>query len=84
MKNGERIRLPSGKYKARKVDTDRLERQGATRFYGARHGRIFQTPNLERAGSPERIDHRSNAERGIDELAHATWAWRPVKWRRKA
>ena len=23
---------------------------------------------LERAGSPERIDHRSNAERGIDEL----------------
>ena len=23
---------------------------------------------LERAGHPERIDHRSNAERGIDEL----------------
>ena len=23
---------------------------------------------LERAGSPERIDHRSNAERGIDEI----------------
>ena len=23
---------------------------------------------LERNGSPERIDHRSNAERGIDEI----------------
>ena len=40
----------------------------ATRFYGARHGRIFSTTYLERAGHPERIDYRSNAERGIDEL----------------
>ena len=40
----------------------------ATRFYGARHGQIFQTPTLNAPGSPERIDHRSNAERGIDEI----------------
>ena len=36
---------------------------------GARHGLTIPTTFfLERNGSPERIDHRSNAERGIDEI----------------
>ena len=40
----------------------------ATRSCGARHGRIFQTPTLNAPEAWSRIDHRSNAERGIDEL----------------
>ena len=65
--NGERIRLPSGKYKARKVDLTGLERQGQRAFMAQGMADISNA-YLERAGSPERIDHRSNAERGIDEL----------------
>ena len=30
--------------------------------------RLYTNDLLERNGSPERIDHRSNAERGIDEI----------------
>ena len=66
--NGERIRLPSGRYKTHKVDLTGWNSQGECACCGARHGLIFQTTILERAGSPERIDHRSNAERGIDEI----------------
>ena len=40
----------------------------ATRFYGARAWADISNAYLERAGHPERIDYRSNAERGIDEL----------------
>ena len=65
--NGERIRLPSGKYKARKVDLTGWNDKGNALLWRKAWADISNA-YLERAGSLERIDHRSNAERGIDEL----------------
>ena len=67
IENGERIRLPSGKYKARKVDLTGWNDKGNALLWRKAWADISNA-YLERAGSPERIDHRSNAERGIDEL----------------
>ena len=65
--NGERIRLPSGRYKTRKVDLTGWNDKDNTLLW--RKAWADYTNNfLERNGSPERIDHRSNAERGIDEI----------------
>ena len=65
--NGERIRLPSGKYKARKVDLTGWNDKGNALLWRKAWADISNA-YLERAGHPERIDYRSNAERGIDEL----------------
>ena len=65
--NGERIRLPSGRYKTHKVDLTGWNGQGNALLWRKAWADISNA-YLERAGSPERIDHRSNAERGIDEL----------------
>lgn len=65
--SGEKIRLPSGRYKTRKVDLmdwNRRENADLWRKAWADMANDF----LERNGSAERIDHRSNAERGIDEI----------------
>ena len=65
--SGEKIRLPSGRYKTRKVDLmdwNRRENANLWRKAWADMANDF----LERNGSAERIDHRSNAERGIDEI----------------
>ena len=65
--NGERIRLPSGRYKTHKVDLTGWNDKDNTLLW--RKAWADYTNNfLERNGSLERIDHRSNAERGIDEL----------------
>ena len=65
--NGERIRLPSGRYKTHKVDLTGWNDKDNTLLW--RKAWADVTNNfLERNGSPERIDHRSNAERGIDEI----------------
>ena len=65
--NGERIRLPSGRYKTHKVDlTGWNDKDNALLWRKA--WADFTNDFLERNGSPERIDHRSNAERGIEEL----------------
>ena len=65
--NGERIRLPSGRYKTHKVDlTGWNDKCNALLWRKA--WADFTNDFLERNGSPERIDHRSNAERGIDEI----------------
>ena len=40
--NGERIRLPSGKYKARKVDLTGWERQGQRAFMAQGMGGYFK------------------------------------------
>ena len=65
--NGERIRLPSGRYKTHKVDLTGWNDKDNTLLW--RKAWADYTNNfLERNGSPERIDHRSNAERGIDEI----------------
>ena len=65
--SGEKIKLPSGRYKTRKVnlmDWNRQENADLWRKAWADLTNDF----LERNGSPQRIDHRSNAERGIDEI----------------
>ena len=65
--NGERIRLPSGRYKTHKVDlTGWNDKDNALLWRKA--WADISNAYLERAGHPERIDYRSNAERGIDEL----------------
>ena len=65
--NGERIRLPSGRYKTHKVDLTGWNSQENALIW--RKAWADLTNNfLERNGSPQRIDHRSNAERGIDEI----------------
>ncbi len=65
--NGERVKLPSGRFKTRKVDlVDWNSQDNATKWREA--WAVMANAYLERNGSPERIDHRSNAERGIDEL----------------
>ena len=65
--NGERIRLPSGRYKTHKVDLTGWNDKGNALLWRKAWADISNA-YLERAGHPERIDHRSNAERGIDEL----------------
>ena len=65
--NGERIRLPSGRYKTHKVDLTGWNDKDNTLLW-RKVWADFTNDFLERNGSPERIDHRSNAERGIDEL----------------
>ena len=65
--NGERIRLPSGRYKTHKVDLTGWNSKDNTLLW-RKAWADFTNDFLERNGSPERIDHRSNAERGIDEI----------------
>ena len=65
--NGERIHLPSGRYKTHKVDLTGWNDKDNTLLW-RKAWADFTNDFLERNGSPERIDHRSNAERGIDEL----------------
>ncbi len=63
--NGERIKLPSGRWKSHKEDTvDWNEQYHAEEW---RHGwEIVQNKYLELAGSPERIDMRSYERQGLD------------------
>ena len=65
--NGERIRLPSGRYKTHKVDLTGWNDKDNTLLW-RKAWADFTNDFLERNGSPERIDHRSNAESGIDEI----------------
>ena len=63
--NGERIKLPSGRWKSHKENTvDWNEQYYAEEW---RHGwEVTQNKYLELAGSPERVDMRSYARQGID------------------
>lgn len=65
--NGERICLPSGRWKSRKVDTvDWNDKK-----YGEiwRHEwEVLQNQYLEKANQPERIDMRSYERQGVDRL----------------
>ena len=63
--NGERIRLPSGRWKSHKEDTvDWNEQYHAEEW---RHGwEVIQNRYLEMSGSPERVDMRSYERQGLD------------------
>ena len=65
--NGERIKLPSGRWKSHKEDTvDWNEQYHAEEW---RHGwELIQNKYLELAGSPERVDMRSYERQGLDVL----------------
>ena len=68
--NDEKIRLPSGRYKTRKVDLmDWNNRENAEVW--RRAWADLTNEYLEKNNRPERIDHRSHAERGMDELPTA-------------
>ena len=60
--------MPSGRYKTRKVDLMDWNRQGERRLLWRKAWADLANDYLERSGSAERIDHRSHAERGIEEL----------------
>ena len=65
--SGERIRLPSGRYKTRKVDLvdwNSQENAEVWRKVWADLANEF----LERNNRPERIDHRSYERQGIDQI----------------
>ena len=65
--NGERIRLPSGRYKTRKVDlVDWNDRENAEVW--RRAWADLANEFLERNDCPERIDHRSYERQGIDQI----------------
>ena len=65
--NGEKIRLPSGRYKTRKVDlVDWNNRENAEVW--RRAWADLANEFLAQNNRPERIDHRSHAARGMDEL----------------
>ena len=65
--NGERIRLPSGRYKTRKVDlVDWNNRENAEVW--RRAWADLANEFLERNDCPERIDHRSYERQGIEQI----------------
>ena len=65
--NGEKIRLPSGRYKTRKVDlVDWNNRENAEVW--RRAWADLANEFLEKNNRPERIDHRSYERQGIDQL----------------
>ena len=65
--NGERIRLPSGRYKTRKVDlVDWNNRENAEVW--RRAWADLANEFLAQNNRPERIDHRSYERQGIDQL----------------
>ena len=65
--NGEKIRLPSGRCKTRKVDlVDWNNRENAEVL--RRAWADLANEFLAQNNRPERIDHRSHAARGMDEL----------------
>ena len=67
--NGERIRLPSGRYKTHKVDLTGWNDKDNTLLW-RKAWADFTNDFLERNGSPERIDHRSNAPERIRKRKH--------------
>ena len=65
--NGEKIRLPSGRYKTRKVDlVDWNNRENAEVW--RRAWADLANEYLEKNNRPERIDHRSYERQGIDQI----------------
>ena len=65
--SGEKIRLPSGRYKTRKVDlVDWNNRENAEVW--RRAWADLANEYLEKNNRPERIDHRSYERQGIDQI----------------
>ena len=65
--NGEKIRLPSGRYKTRKVDLVDWNNRENTEVW-RRAWADLANDFLAQNNRPERIDHRSYERQGIDQL----------------
>ena len=65
--NGERITLPSGEYKSRKVDATDWNDRGKAEVWRQGWAEAVNAA-LERAGHAERIDHRSYARQGVEQI----------------
>ena len=65
--NGERIRLPSGRYKTRKVDLVNWNNRENAEVW-RRAWADLANEYLEKNNRPERIDHRSYERQGIDQI----------------
>ena len=65
--NGQRIPDGKGGWKNHREDTTDWNDKGNVEIWRAAWA-AYTNRALESAGRPERIDHRSNAERGIDEI----------------
>lgn len=65
--NGERVKLPSGRYKSRKVDLVDWNGQENAELWRKAWADLANE-FLERNNSPERIDHRSFERQGIDQI----------------
>ena len=65
--NGERVKLPSGRYKTRKVDLVDWNNQENAEVWRAAWADLANA-YLKRNDSPERIDHRSYERQGIDQI----------------
>ena len=66
-KNGEKIRLPSGRYKTRKVDLVNWNNRENAEVW-RRAWADLANDFLAQNNRPERIDHRSYERQGIDQL----------------
>ncbi len=65
--NGNRIRLPSGNWKSHKEDTVDWNEQSKAELW--RHAwEELQNTYLERNGRPERVDLRSYARQGVEQI----------------
>jgi len=64
-KNDERIRLPSGEYKSRKVSAVDWNDKGKAEIWRAAWEE-YQNAHLESGGHSARVDHRSYARQGIE------------------
>ncbi len=65
--NGERITLPSGEYKTRKVDITDWNDRGKAEVWRQGWAEAVNAA-LERAGHAERIDHRSYERQGVEQI----------------
>lgn len=65
--NGQRIRLPSGAWKSHKEDTCDWNDHGKANLWRKSWAETVNA-HLLAAGLTDTIDHRNNAERGIEEL----------------
>lgn len=65
--NGERIQLPSGKYKTRKVDLVDWNKQENAELWRKAWADMANS-FLEQSGHVERIDYRSYERQGIDQI----------------
>jgi ATP-dependent exoDNAse (exonuclease V) alpha subunit len=65
--NGERIKLKSGEYKSRKIDTVDWNSPNRAEDWRAGWADAINS-EFERLGIPERVDHRSYERQGIEQI----------------